>query len=94
MNLIQARAIIGLPRYQDALSAAVKAKAVQRALQLSFQNATQGKFCGPMRTTIRQDSRKTMFVSPNYQVFAKALDANRLALTQLFGLQDRVPIVS
>src|SRR5437870_2519097 len=36
MDLIQARTIIGLPRYQHALSAAVKAQAVQRALKLSF----------------------------------------------------------
>src|SRR5262245_23707965 len=94
MDLMQTRTIICLPWYQHALPATVKAQAVQRALQLAFQDTTQGEPRGPMRATVGQDSRRTVLVPPGYQIFAQALDSDGSFLAKLLGLQDRVPIVA
>ena len=47
-----------------------------------------------MRAAVRQNSRKTTLVSPNYEIFTQTLDADRLVLTKLLGLQDRVPVIA
>src|SRR5262249_3079452 len=78
----------------DTAAFAVETQPMQDALQVAVVDATDRQLDAAMGAAIMDDAWLTLGIAPSDERFAQHRETDGLIRGQLFGLQDRIPVVS